>query len=64
MDSPPDRQPADATPAMPSDAELGNVMRQSERDVAAGLTVPLTDVLAELDSAADRIEARRRARRV
>ena len=38
-------------------------MEQSDRDVAAGLTVPLADVLAELESVADRIEARRRARR-
>jgi hypothetical protein len=38
-------------------------MEQSERDVAAGLTTPLADVLAELDSAADRIEARRQSRR-
>jgi hypothetical protein len=63
MDSPRDRQTAQATPAMPSEAELRAVMEQSDRDVAAGLTAPLTYVLAELDRAADRIEARRRARR-
>jgi hypothetical protein len=51
-------------PPMPSEAELGAAMEESARDVAAGRTVPLAEVLAELDEAADRIEARRRARRV
>jgi hypothetical protein len=48
---------------MPSEAELLAVMEQSDREVAAGLTVPLADVLAELDEAVVRLETRRRARR-
>jgi hypothetical protein len=52
----------DAAP-MPSEAELRAAMEESAKDVAAGRTVPLADVLAELDDAADRIEARLRARR-
>ena len=64
MDRSHDHQPEhEVAPAMPSEAELCTVMEQSDRDVAAGLTVPLADVLAELESVADRIEARRRARR-
>lgn len=58
MDSPHDRQLVDDTPAMPSEAELRAVMEQSDRDVASGRIVPLSDVLAELDSVAERIEAR------
>jgi len=59
MDSPHDRQTGHA---MPSEAELRAAMEQSDRDVAAGLTVPLADVLTELDGVANRIEARRRLR--
>ena len=55
-----DRQPIHDEPGMPSEAELRAVMEQSDRDVDAGLTVPLVDVLAELDGVADRIEPRRR----
>src|SRR5271165_2786317 len=62
MDSPHDRQTGHAMPAMPSEAELRAAMEQSDRDVAAGLTVPLADVLTELDGVANRIEARRRLR--
>jgi hypothetical protein len=50
-------------PATPREAHLRAAMEQSERDVAAGHTVPLADVLAELDALVDRIEARRRTRR-
>jgi hypothetical protein len=63
MDRPHERQTDDAPPAMPAEAELIIVMEESDRDVASGLTVPLADVLAELDSVANDIEARRRARR-
>jgi hypothetical protein len=63
MDRPHDVEPDyDAAP-MPSEAELRAAMEESARDVAAGRTVPLADVLAELDEAADRIEARLRALR-
>jgi hypothetical protein len=51
-------------PAMPSEAELCAAMKESERDVAAGRTLPPADVLSELDDVGNRIEARRRARRV
>jgi len=47
-------------PPTPSEAELLAAMEKSARDVAAGRTVPLADVLAELDEVADRIEARLR----
>ncbi len=50
-------------PPMPSEAELQAVMERGDRDVAIDATVPLADILAELDEAADRIEVRRRARR-
>jgi len=63
MDSPRDRQPALDGPAMPDEAEILAVMEQSDRDVVAGLTVPLADVLAELDGIADQMDARGRARR-
>ncbi len=49
-------------PVMPSEAELIAIMEQSDRDVASGQTVPLSDILAELDQAVKEIEARRRAR--
>jgi hypothetical protein len=38
-------------------------MEQSDRHVAAGLTLPLADVSAELDERARQIEARPRARK-
>ena len=63
MDNAEDRKSDVAEPAMPSEAELLAVMEQSDREVAAGLTVPLADVLAELDEAVVRLETRRRARR-
>jgi hypothetical protein len=63
MDSPHDRQADHDTPVTPTEAELRALMEQSARDVEAGHIVPLADVLAELDGVADRIEARRRARR-
>lgn len=49
-------------PSTPSEAELRAAMEESAQDVAAGRIVPLADVLPELDDAADRIEARLRAR--
>ncbi len=63
MDNPRDHRTDDDVPAMPGEAELLAVMEQSDRDLAAGLTVPLADVLAELDGVAREIEVRRRARR-
>jgi hypothetical protein len=63
MDRPHDHIADYDVPAMPSEAELRAAMEESERDVAAGRTVPLADVLAELDDVTKRIEARRRARR-
>jgi hypothetical protein len=55
-------QDADA-PLLPTGSELLDVMEESERDVEAGLTVSLEEVLAELDDSLGRMEARRRARR-
>ena len=63
MDNPRDRRADDDVPAMPNEAELLAVMEQSDRDLAAGLTVPLADVLAELDDVAKDLEICRRARR-
>ena len=63
MDNPQNRHPDQGGPLMPSEAELRAVMEQSDRDVAAGRTASLADVLAELADIADQTEARRRARR-
>jgi hypothetical protein len=63
MDTPHDRHPAYDWPPMPTEAELRAAMEESERDVAAGRTVPLADALAELDELADQSEARGRAGR-
>jgi hypothetical protein len=63
MDRPHDHQANHDAPSMPSEAQLRAAMDESDRDVAAERTVPLEDVLAELDDVANRIEARRRARR-
>jgi hypothetical protein len=63
MDRPHDHQPGHNAPGMPSEAQLRAAMDESDRDVAAGRTVPIEDVLVELDNVANRIEARRRARR-
>jgi len=62
MDRPYDVSPDETAPPMPSEADLRAAMAESAQDVAAGLTVPLANVLAELDEVADRIEARLRAR--
>ena len=62
MDNPHDLQTDHAAPSIPDEAQLLAVMEQGDRDVASGLTVPLADVLTELDGVADEIEARRRAR--
>lgn len=61
MDRPYDVPLDEIAPPMPSEAELRAAMVESAEDVAAGRTVPLADVLAELDEVADRIEARLRA---
>jgi hypothetical protein len=63
MGNPRDRRTEIPEPAMPNEAELLAVMEQSDREAAAGLTVPLAEVLAELDEAVISIEARRRDRR-
>jgi hypothetical protein len=63
MDNPRDHRADDDVPAMPGEAELLAVMEQSDRDLAAGLTVPLADVLTELDDVAKDLEICRRARR-
>ncbi len=61
MDRPQDR-PADyEAPDMPGEAELRVAMERSARETAAGRTVPVADVLADLDEVVHRIEARRRA---
>jgi hypothetical protein len=63
MDKPHDRRADHDAARTPGEAELLAVMEQSARDSEGERTVPLADVLAELDGAADRIEARRGARR-
>jgi hypothetical protein len=50
-------------PAMPDEAQLLALMDQSDQDLASGSTVPLADVLAELDDVVHEIKRRRRARR-
>jgi hypothetical protein len=60
MDNPRSRQTDDDAPAMPTEAQILAVMEQSDRDVAAGLTVPLAEVLTELDGVAKQIEVRQR----
>ncbi len=55
---------ADRRPRIPlTERELERQMDAAERDVAFGLTVPVADVLATLDSAADAIEMRKAAKR-
>jgi hypothetical protein len=49
-------------PPTPTEAELRAAMEQSDADVAAGLTVSLDEVLADIDASIARMEARRRAR--
>jgi hypothetical protein len=65
MDSRHDHRPDDDldAPPMPTEAELRAMMDESDADVAAGRTVPLAEVLSDLDAAIERIEVRRRARR-
>ncbi len=63
MDTCHDRKVRDDLPPMPTEAELLAAMEQSDRDVEAGLTVSLEDVLVDLDESIARMDARRRARR-
>jgi hypothetical protein len=63
VDNPRDHRTDDDLPAMPDEAQLLAAMEQSDRDLAAGDTVPLADVLAELDEVAREIEVCRRVRR-
>jgi hypothetical protein len=60
MDGLHDRHRRDKSPMVLGEADLLAAMEQSDADVTAGLTVTLADVLAELDEAAERMEARRR----
>ncbi len=62
MDNPPGHRTNDDAPPTPGEADLRAAMDQSDADLAAGLTVPLADVLAELDGIAQATEGRRRAR--
>ena len=62
MDNPHEHRTAHSTPAMQRWSELRAIMEQSDRDLASGQTVPLADVLVELDDVAKEIEARRGAR--
>jgi hypothetical protein len=63
MDKPHDHRTDGDVPALLGEARLLAVMEQSDADLAAGLTVPLADALAELDAVAQEIEVHRRARR-
>jgi hypothetical protein len=61
--NPRDHRTDDDVPTMPGEAQLLSVMEQSDRDLAAGQTVPLPDALAELDEVATGIEVCRSVRR-
>jgi hypothetical protein len=63
MDHARDHRTGDDAPAAPSESQPLAIMEQSDRDLAAGQTVPLAEVLAELNDVAKEIENRRRARR-
>lgn len=63
MENPRDHRTDAGAPPTPGEAQLRAVMDQSDADLAADLTVPLADVLAELDSVTQATEGRRRARR-
>jgi hypothetical protein len=60
MDRQHDRQSESDALDMPGEAGLRTVLDESDRDIAAGRTVALADVLAELDLVASETEARRR----
>jgi hypothetical protein len=62
MDSPHDHVRYPDAPATQSEAALRAAMDQSDREVAAGKTVPLEEILDRLDDLADRTEARLRKR--
>ncbi|HET6238525.1 MAG TPA: hypothetical protein VFE41_26740 [Acetobacteraceae bacterium] len=62
MDHARDHRTGDDAPAAPGESQLLAIMEQSDRDLAAGQTVPLAEVLAELDDVAKEIEISRRAR--
>ena len=57
MDKAYDYEPPYNDPPMPAEAEVIAMLEQSARERAVGLTVPLADVLAQLDAIADRAEA-------
>jgi hypothetical protein len=59
MDSPYDHPMEHPEPPMPSEEALLADMKESDEDVAAGRTVPLADVLAELDALVDGMNRRR-----
>ncbi len=63
MDQAPRNRPDDDGPPTPSEAALREAMDESDRDLAAGRTVPLQDVLRDLESLAGRMEARRNSKR-
>jgi hypothetical protein len=46
-------------PPMPTEAELRQMMAESDADLAAGRTVPLSDALALIDQAIARLDAKR-----
>lgn len=62
MDNPYDDPTEPPEPPMPSEESLLAAMKQSDEDVAAGRTVDLADVLAELDALVHQMERRHQAR--
>ena len=63
MDNPrPGNHQDDENPPMPTEAELRAMMEQSDLDSRTSRGVPVGDVLAKLETAAKRIEARIRSR--
>ena len=60
VDDPRNHRTDDDVPAIPGEAQLLTAVEQSDQDLAAVETVPLADVLAELDEVAREIEVCRR----
>ncbi len=61
MNDAPTNDPDDEAPPRWAEAQLRAMMDRSDQDVAAGLTVPIDDMLTELDEIAASTEAGRRA---
>ena len=63
MDDPRDISPDPDPPKMPSEQALLTMMDESDRDMAEGRLVALSEVLADLETARKRARAKRVSRR-